>query len=60
SMPDDDLRSVSGFHTADSDDTHKNEVSQSDHIFQDDHASVKCLSLPDHMDHICKEVSYLH
>ncbi|GKA51578.1 hypothetical protein Tco_0744774 [Tanacetum coccineum] len=33
SMPDDDLRSVSGFHTDDSDDTHKNEVSKSDHIF---------------------------
>ncbi|GJT95819.1 hypothetical protein Tco_1091337 [Tanacetum coccineum] len=42
SMPDDDLRSVSGFDTADSNDTHENEV------------------LPDHMDHICEEVSSLH
>ncbi|GJZ13111.1 hypothetical protein Tco_0548341, partial [Tanacetum coccineum] len=60
SMPDDDLRSVSGFDTADSDDTHKNEVSTSNHIFQDDNASVERLSLPDHMDHICEEVSSLH
>ncbi|GJZ23008.1 hypothetical protein Tco_0560467 [Tanacetum coccineum] len=60
SMPDDDLRSVSGFDTADSDDTHENEVSKSDHIFQDDNASAERLSLPDHMDHICEEVSSLH
>nr|GEX16025.1 retrovirus-related Pol polyprotein from transposon TNT 1-94 [Tanacetum cinerariifolium] len=60
SMPDDDLRSVLGFHTADSDDTHKNEVSKSDHIFQDDNASAERLSLQDHMDHICEEVSSLH
>nr|GEY59412.1 retrovirus-related Pol polyprotein from transposon TNT 1-94 [Tanacetum cinerariifolium] len=52
SMPDDDLRSVSGFHTADSDDTHENEVSKSDHSFQDDNAFTERLSLPDHMDHI--------
>nr|GEU51104.1 hypothetical protein [Tanacetum cinerariifolium] len=51
-MPDDDLRSVAGFHTTDSNDTHKNEVSKSDHIFQDDNASTERLSLPDHMDHI--------
>ncbi|GJX03810.1 hypothetical protein Tco_0189726 [Tanacetum coccineum] len=58
SMPDDDdLRAVSGFHTADSGDTHKNEVSKSDHIFQDDNASTEHLSLPDH---ICEKVSSLH
>ncbi|GJZ20066.1 retrovirus-related pol polyprotein from transposon TNT 1-94, partial [Tanacetum coccineum] len=60
SMPDDDLRSVSGFVTTDSDDTHENKVSKSDHIFQDDNASAERLCLPDHMDHICKEVSSLH
>nr|GEV74791.1 pumilio homolog 1-like [Tanacetum cinerariifolium] len=59
-MPDDDLRSVSGFHTAGSDNTHENEVSKSDHIFQDDNAFAKRLSLIDHMDHICEEVSSLH
>nr|GEU77613.1 uncharacterized mitochondrial protein AtMg00810-like [Tanacetum cinerariifolium] len=32
SMPNDDLRSVSGFEAADSDDTHENEVSKSDHL----------------------------
>nr|GEU57553.1 retrovirus-related Pol polyprotein from transposon TNT 1-94 [Tanacetum cinerariifolium] len=42
----------SGFHIADSDDTHKNKVSKSDHIFQDDNAFAERLSLPDHMDHI--------
>ncbi|GKA89568.1 retrovirus-related pol polyprotein from transposon TNT 1-94 [Tanacetum coccineum] len=60
SMHDDDLRFVSGFHIADSDDTHENEVSNYDHIFQDDNASTEHLSLPDHMDHICEEVSSLH
>ncbi|GKD65937.1 hypothetical protein Tco_1308045, partial [Tanacetum coccineum] len=60
SMPNDDLRSVSGFHTADSDDTHENEVSKSDHILQDDNAFAERLSLPDHMDHICEEVISLH
>nr|GEX18014.1 retrovirus-related Pol polyprotein from transposon TNT 1-94 [Tanacetum cinerariifolium] len=60
SMPDEDLRSVSRFHTTDSDDNHENEVSKSDHIFRDDNASAECLSLPDHMDHICEEVNSLH
>ncbi|GJV01624.1 hypothetical protein Tco_1335193 [Tanacetum coccineum] len=46
--------------TTDSDDTHENKVSQSDHIFQDDHAFIERLSLPDHMDHICKKVSSLY
>nr|GEV90638.1 retrovirus-related Pol polyprotein from transposon TNT 1-94 [Tanacetum cinerariifolium] len=59
-MPDDDLRSVLGFYTADSDDTHENEVSKSNHIFQDDNAFAERLSLQDHMDHICEEVSSLH
>ncbi|GKG47500.1 hypothetical protein Tco_0506985, partial [Tanacetum coccineum] len=57
SMPDDDLRPVSGFDTADSDDTYEIEVSQSDHIFQDDNDSTEHLGLPDH---ICREVSSLH
>ncbi|GKE13598.1 hypothetical protein Tco_1417149, partial [Tanacetum coccineum] len=48
------------FHTTDSDDTHENEMSKSDHIFQDDNAFAERLSLPDHMDYICKEVSSLH
>ncbi|GKD17431.1 hypothetical protein Tco_1206589 [Tanacetum coccineum] len=60
SMLDDDLRSVSGFDIADSDDTHENEVSKSDHIFQDDNAFAERLSLPYHMDHIYEEVSSLH
>ncbi|GKF35759.1 hypothetical protein Tco_0112517, partial [Tanacetum coccineum] len=60
SMPDDDLRSVLGFHTADSDDTHDNKVSKSDNIFQDDHAFAERLSLLDHMDNICEVVSSLH
>ncbi|GJS59218.1 hypothetical protein Tco_0654002 [Tanacetum coccineum] len=60
SMPDDDLRSVLGFDTADSDDTHENEVSKSDHIFQDDNAFTERLGLPDHMDHIWEEFSSLH
>ncbi|GKA52732.1 putative reverse transcriptase domain-containing protein [Tanacetum coccineum] len=59
SMPDDDLRSVSGFVTTDSNDTHENEVSKSDHIFQDDNASTERLSLPDHMDHISEFKSSL-
>ncbi|GJY04745.1 hypothetical protein Tco_0370685, partial [Tanacetum coccineum] len=57
SMHDDDLRSVSGFHTTDS---KENAVSKSDNIFQDDHVFAERLSLPDHMDHICKEVISLH
>ncbi|GKC24227.1 hypothetical protein Tco_1026377 [Tanacetum coccineum] len=55
SMPEDDLRSVLGFEAADSDNTQGNDVSHSDHIFQDDNASAERLSLPDHMDHICEE-----
>nr|GEV68089.1 retrovirus-related Pol polyprotein from transposon TNT 1-94 [Tanacetum cinerariifolium] len=57
SMPEDDLRSVSGFEAADSDDTQGNDVSHSDHTFPDHNASVERLSLPDH---ICKEVSSFH
>nr|GEU46900.1 hypothetical protein [Tanacetum cinerariifolium] len=60
SMPDDDLKSISGFHTTDSDAYHKNEVSKSDHIFQYDNASAERLSLPEHMDHICEEVGSLY
>nr|GEW10122.1 hypothetical protein [Tanacetum cinerariifolium] len=60
SMPNEDLRSVSGFHTADSDDTHENNVSKSNHIFQDDNAFAERLSLPNHMDHICEEVNSIH
>ncbi|GJR09987.1 hypothetical protein Tco_0792639 [Tanacetum coccineum] len=60
SMPDDDLRHVLGFHTANSNDTHKNEVSKSDHIFHDDNAFAERLSLPDHMDYICEEVGSLY
>ncbi|GJU48183.1 hypothetical protein Tco_1217738, partial [Tanacetum coccineum] len=48
------------FEAADSDDTYENEVSKSDNILQDDNAFVERLSLPDHMDHICDEVSSLH
>ncbi|GKA98431.1 hypothetical protein Tco_0826368 [Tanacetum coccineum] len=44
----------------DSDDTHENEVSKSDHIFQDDNAFAERLSLPYHMDHIYEEISSLH
>ncbi|GJW92906.1 retrovirus-related pol polyprotein from transposon TNT 1-94, partial [Tanacetum coccineum] len=60
SMPDDDLRSISGFEADNSDDTHDNEVSHSSHTSQDDIASAEHLSIPDHLDHICEEVSYLH
>nr|GEZ08338.1 hypothetical protein [Tanacetum cinerariifolium] len=59
-MPNDNLRSVLGFYTADSNNTHENEVSKFDHIFQDDNASAECLSLQDHMDYIYKEVSSLY
>nr|GEV95989.1 hypothetical protein [Tanacetum cinerariifolium] len=59
-MPDDDMRFVSGFHTADSDDTHKNKVSKSDLIFQGDNSFAERLSIQDHMDHICEEVRSLH
>ncbi|GKB17225.1 hypothetical protein Tco_0851148 [Tanacetum coccineum] len=59
SMPDDDLRSVFGFEAANSDDTHDNEVSHSAYTSQDI-AFAKLLSIPDHLDHICEEVSYLY
>ncbi|GJT83629.1 hypothetical protein Tco_1057971 [Tanacetum coccineum] len=48
------------FNTEDSDDTQENDVSKSDTILQDDHASAERLSLPDHMDHICEEVTSLY
>nr|GEY49132.1 hypothetical protein [Tanacetum cinerariifolium] len=60
SMHDDELRFVLEFKTTDSDDFHDNDVSTSDHIVQDDYASVGRLSLLGHMDHICEEVSSLH
>ncbi|GKD41754.1 hypothetical protein Tco_1261961 [Tanacetum coccineum] len=53
-MPEDDLRSVLGFENTDSDNTQRNDVSHSDHIFQDDNASAERLSLLDHLDHICE------
>ncbi|GJU18760.1 hypothetical protein Tco_1146726 [Tanacetum coccineum] len=59
-MPDDELRSILEFEITDYDDFHNNEVSTSDHIVQDDYAFAERLSLPDHMDHICEEVSSLH
>nr|GEZ69766.1 hypothetical protein [Tanacetum cinerariifolium] len=59
-MPYYELRSVLEFKNVDSDDFHDNDVSTSDHIFQDDYAFAERLSLPDHMDHICEEVSSLH
>ncbi|GJV95025.1 hypothetical protein Tco_1546602 [Tanacetum coccineum] len=60
SMPDNELRTVLEFETIDSDDFHDNDVSTSDYVVQNDYASAERLSLPDHMDHICKEVSFLH
>ncbi|GJZ08138.1 hypothetical protein Tco_0542421 [Tanacetum coccineum] len=60
SMPDDELRSVLEFETADSDDFHDNNISTSDHVVQDDYAFAERLSILDHMDHICEEVSSLH
>nr|GEW68539.1 hypothetical protein [Tanacetum cinerariifolium] len=48
------------FETADSNNLLDNEVSTSDHIVQDDNASAERMTLPNHMDHICKEVSFLH
>nr|GEY40939.1 hypothetical protein [Tanacetum cinerariifolium] len=60
SMPEDDLRSVSGFEDADSDEIQGNDVSHSKHTFPDHNASAELLSLPDHLDHICEEVSYLN
>nr|GEV82541.1 putative pentatricopeptide repeat-containing protein At1g17630 [Tanacetum cinerariifolium] len=41
SMPKDDLRSVSGFETTDSDDTQGNDVSHSDHTFLNHNASAE-------------------
>ncbi|GJT32407.1 retrovirus-related pol polyprotein from transposon TNT 1-94 [Tanacetum coccineum] len=55
-----DAESISGFQSTDSDDTHQNEVSHSTHTSQDNIASAERLSIPDHLDHICEEVSYLH
>nr|GEY45279.1 hypothetical protein [Tanacetum cinerariifolium] len=60
SMPEDDLRPFSGFDVADSDDTQGNDVSHSDHNFPDHNAFAERLSLPDHLDHICEEVTSLH
>nr|GEV14625.1 hypothetical protein [Tanacetum cinerariifolium] len=60
SMPDDDLRHVFEFEAGDSEDTHKLEVSRSEHISQDENASAERLSIPDHLDHIYEEVSSLH
>ncbi|GJS40084.1 hypothetical protein Tco_0565127 [Tanacetum coccineum] len=45
--------------TADSDDTNDNEVSHSAHTSHGI-TFAKRLSIPDHMHHICEEVSYLH
>nr|GEW10034.1 hypothetical protein [Tanacetum cinerariifolium] len=59
SMLDDELRSVLGFETADSNNLLDNEVSTYNHNFQDDNAFAECMCLPDHTDHIC-EVSFLH
>ncbi|GJZ08038.1 hypothetical protein Tco_0542321 [Tanacetum coccineum] len=59
SMPDDDLRSVSGFEAVVSDDTNDNKVSHSAHTSHDI-ASAERLSIPDHLDHICEEVIYLY
>nr|GEY67168.1 ribonuclease H-like domain-containing protein [Tanacetum cinerariifolium] len=52
SMPEDDLRSVSGFEGVDSDDTQGNDVSHFDHTFLDHNASAERLSLLEHLDHI--------
>nr|GEV51077.1 hypothetical protein [Tanacetum cinerariifolium] len=60
SMPEDDLRSVSGFEGVDSDDTQGNDVSHSDHTFLYHNAFAERLSLPEHLDHICEEVSPIH
>ncbi|GJU49093.1 hypothetical protein Tco_1218648 [Tanacetum coccineum] len=59
SMPNDDLRSVSRFEAAKFDDTNNNEVSHSAHTSHDI-AFAERLSIPDHLDHICEKVSYLH
>nr|GEW01286.1 integrase, catalytic region, zinc finger, CCHC-type, peptidase aspartic, catalytic [Tanacetum cinerariifolium] len=49
-----------GFESDNSDNLLDNKVSTSDHIVQDNNASTESISIPDHMDHICKEVSFLH
>nr|GEZ63429.1 hypothetical protein [Tanacetum cinerariifolium] len=59
-MPEDDMRFVSGFEGADSDDTQGNAVSYFDHTFPYHNASAECLGLPEHLDHICEEVTSLH
>nr|GEU51681.1 retrovirus-related Pol polyprotein from transposon TNT 1-94 [Tanacetum cinerariifolium] len=59
-MPEDDLRSISGSKAADSDDIQGNDVSYSDYTFLNHNASIKCLSIPNHLDHIRKEVSSIH
>ncbi|GKC51691.1 hypothetical protein Tco_1074436 [Tanacetum coccineum] len=56
-MPDDDLHSVSEFETVESDEENAHEVTHSEHNSQDENASAKHPSLPDHLDHICEEVS---
>nr|GEU70918.1 hypothetical protein [Tanacetum cinerariifolium] len=60
SMLEDDMRFVIEVKVVDSDNEQGNDMSHSDHIFQDDNAFAERLSLPDHMDHICEEVSSLH
>ncbi|GKD18670.1 hypothetical protein Tco_1207828, partial [Tanacetum coccineum] len=60
SMPDDELRSVSGFETADSNDFLNNEVSTSDHIVHNANAPAERLSFLNHIDHIYDKVSSLH
>nr|GEX68580.1 hypothetical protein [Tanacetum cinerariifolium] len=60
SMPEDHLRSISGFKDVDSDDIQGNDASHSDHTFPYHNAFAKRLSLPDHLDHIYEEVSSLH
>nr|GEV01224.1 hypothetical protein [Tanacetum cinerariifolium] len=59
-MFDDELRSVLGFESDNSDNLLDNKVSTYDHIVQDNNASAERISIPDHMDHICEEVSFLH
>ncbi|GJY06950.1 hypothetical protein Tco_0374004 [Tanacetum coccineum] len=44
---------------ADFDDTHDNEVSHAAYTSLDTASAVR-LSIPDHLDHICEEVNYLH
>ncbi|GJU26386.1 hypothetical protein Tco_1165007 [Tanacetum coccineum] len=60
SMPDDDLHSVSEFETVESDEENAHEVTHSEHNSQDENAFAEHLSIPDHLDHICEEVSSFH